>query len=159
MDKYFCGVDPSLKGNAVVIINDKGEVVREILISTDVECYINAEQRLLDIIDQMKPMFDYDIIYLGIEGLAYMSTSPTLFERAALLFMITTDLFLRDIDFKVIPPTTLKKFVTTDGHADKFFMMKVTKCRWEIDFKDDNLCDAYGLARMALEEYTNGKTI
>jgi len=154
---FFCGIDPSLTANAIVLINQDGEIVEKKLISTDRDMYLCPEQRILDIFDQMK--FIPNIVRLEavyVEGLSFMSTSPTLFERCALLYMLTTHLFKKDIRYSVIPPTSLKKWHTTDGHADKDLMMKVAKCRWNIDFKDDNICDAYCLAMMALEDYKNG---
>ena len=156
--KHFMGIDPSLKGNAIVIIDEEGKIIKEILISTHKECYINDDQRLLDIMDEM---YDY-LLWMNekiyVEGLGFTAKSTTLFERQGLLFLITTTLFKLNKRYKIIPPTTLKKRTTTDGHADKKLMMRVAKCRWGIDFKDDNICDAYCLARMALEDYKNEQT-
>jgi len=152
----YIGIDPSLKGNAIVIINDEGTILKEHLISTDVECYINPEQRILDIFEQL----DYitktpNLQRIYIEGLAYSTNSMTLFERCGLLYLLTTTFLREDIPYSVIPPPQLKKWHTTDGHADKNFMMKVAKCKWGIEFTDDNICDAYCLARLALEDYNN----
>ncbi len=36
-------------------------------------------------------------------------------------------------------------------------LLKVYK-KWGVEFEIDDLADAYGLARMALEEYNNGNT-
>ncbi len=156
LEKYFIGIDPSLTGNAVVIINDAGEIVHEHLISTNKECYINPEQRILDIFDQMDYMFNavrLEKVY--IEGLAYSSNSATLFERCGLMYLILTRLLKDDIDYSIIVPTQLKKWHTTDGHADKKLMMRVAKCKYGIDFQDDNICDAYCLAMLALEDWKN----
>jgi len=157
-EMFFVGIDPSLTGNALVLINQNGKILEEILISTQKDIYLCPEQRILDIYEQMK--FVSGIIRLKkiyVEGLSYMSASPTLFERCALLYMLTTHLFKTDTPYSVIPPTSLKKWHTTDGHADKKLMMAVAKCKWDIDFKDDNICDAYCLAMMALEDYKNDK--
>ena len=154
MNGFYVGIDPSLTGNAVVIIDEEGVIHESQLITTHKECYLNDEQRILDIFDQVK--FVTQILRLKaiyVEGLSYMSVSRSLFERCGLLYLITTHLFRQDVRYKIIPPTSLKKFVTTDGHADKKFMMRVVKCRWGIDFQDDNLCDAYALAQMAKEEF------
>lgn len=156
LEKHFVGIDPSLKGNAVVIINDKGEIENEHLISTEKECYMNGEQRVSDIFDQLGYIDEVarlESVY--IEGLAYSSNSPTLFERCGLLYLILDKLIKSDTYYAVIPPTQLKKWHTTDGHADKVLMMRVAKCKYGIDFKDDNICDAYCLAMLALEDYKN----
>lgn len=151
IDEYFVGIDPSLTATGISIISNTGELVDTKLIKTHNECYLNAEQRIIDIYNQFK--FVSNIVGLKrvyVEGLSYMSNSPTLFERCGLLYLMLTYLFRCDINYEVIPPTTLKKFITTDGHADKLFIRKVIRCRWEYDFEDDNIADAYGLARMAL---------
>ncbi len=156
LEKFFIGVDSSLTGNAVVIINDKGEIINENVISTNKECYINGAQRVLDVFDQMKYIVNVQRLEkIYIEDLAYSSNSTTLFERCGLLFLITTYLLRKDIYYSTIPPTELKKWHTTDGHADKALMMRVAKCKYGIDFKDDNICDAYCLAMLALEDYKN----
>lgn len=155
-ERYFIGIDPSLTGNAVVIINQDGKIVKEHLICTDKECYINPEQRILDIFDQVKYITGVvRLTNVYVEGLAYTSNSATLFERCGLLYLITTHLLKNDINYSVIPPTQLKKWHTTDGHADKNFMMRVAKCKWGIEFEDDNICDAYCLAMLALDDWRN----
>jgi crossover junction endodeoxyribonuclease RuvC len=155
-EKHFIGIDPSLTGNAVVIINDSGEIVKEHLVSTNKECYMNPEQRILDIFEQIEYIFNaVRLKKVYIEGLAYSSNSATLFERAGLMYLIVTRLLKEDIDYSIIVPTMLKKWHTTDGHADKKFMMRVAKCKYGIDFQDDNICDAYCLAMLALEDHQN----
>jgi Holliday junction resolvasome RuvABC endonuclease subunit len=49
-----------------------------------------------------------------------------------------------------VPPTQLKKFVTGDGHADKNIMIKECFKRWDVDFSDDNMADAFGLAKLGV---------
>jgi Holliday junction resolvasome RuvABC endonuclease subunit len=156
LEKHFVGIDPSLAGNAVVIINDKGEIEHTQLICTDKECYINGEQRVTDIFDQLGYIDEVarlESVY--IEGLAYSSNSTTLFERCGLLYLILNKLLNSETNYAVIPPTFLKKWHTTDGHADKDMMMCVAKCKYGIDFQDDNICDAYCLAMLALEDWKN----
>lgn len=157
-ERFYVGVDPSLTGFAIVIINQHGDIVNQTLLSTNVECYINIEQRLLDIYEQAKfigNIFNMDMMY--IEDLSHMAKSTSLWERVGLLYMIRTHLFKCNAPFQVKAPTALKKWHTTDGFADKALMMKVAKCKWGLDFDDDNICDAYCLARWALEDFKSCK--
>jgi hypothetical protein len=57
---------------------------------------------------------------------------------------------LADIDKYplIIPPTTLKKYVTGAGTGQKNQMILHTYKKWGPTFTDDNACDAYGLARL-----------
>jgi len=53
-------------------------------------------------------------------------------------------------DLMVVPPMSLKKFITGNGHADKEMVLYSVKDVWEIDFKGaDNSADAFGLAKFA----------
>lgn len=49
----------------------------------------------------------------------------------------------------IVPPTSLKKFVTGAGNAAKDNMLLSVYKKWGKEYKDNNLADAYGLARMA----------
>lgn len=45
----------------------------------------------------------------------------------------------------VVPPTTLKKFVTGSGNAPKNVMLQQVYKRWGKEFTDDNMADAFSL--------------
>lgn len=49
----------------------------------------------------------------------------------------------------VVPPTSLKKFVTGAGNAAKDNVLLGVYKKWGQEYKDNNKADAYGLARMA----------
>lgn len=49
----------------------------------------------------------------------------------------------------IVPPTSLKKFVTGTGNAAKAEMLLGVYKKWGADFRDDNEADAYALARLA----------
>lgn len=50
----------------------------------------------------------------------------------------------------VVPPTTLKKFLTGKGSGDKNIVMKHVFKRWGFDVDDDDQCDAFGCALVGL---------
>lgn len=54
----------------------------------------------------------------------------------------------------VIPPTTLKKFATRSGSADKEDMIKAAFHKWNVTLKDD-AADAAWLAQLAYSLMTN----
>lgn len=49
----------------------------------------------------------------------------------------------------LIPPTSLKKFVTGKGNVNKSLILKEVYKRWKIDLDDDNIADAFALVKMA----------
>ena len=73
------------------------------------------------------------------------------------LYYLRIFLFKKKVNYKIIAPGTLKKFVCGKGkgHAKKNLMLLKVYKNWGIEFDDDNLADAYSLARMALEDYKN----
>lgn len=49
----------------------------------------------------------------------------------------------------IVPPTSLKKYVTGAGNAAKDNMLLGVFKKWGVEYRDNNSADAYGLARMA----------
>jgi Holliday junction resolvasome RuvABC endonuclease subunit len=47
-----------------------------------------------------------------------------------------------------VPPSTLKKFLTGKGNADKNVVLKEVYRRYGLDLNDDNMADAFGLAKI-----------
>jgi crossover junction endodeoxyribonuclease RuvC len=50
----------------------------------------------------------------------------------------------------VIPPSTLKRWVTGKGNDDKNVVIKKVFQRWSYDVDDDNQCDAFACAMLGL---------
>lgn len=49
----------------------------------------------------------------------------------------------------IVPPTSLKKFITGTGGASKDVILKEVLRKWGRDLGDHNAADAYGLAELA----------
>jgi len=150
---YSIGIDPSLTATGIVIVNSSCETVKQHLIHTEADCYICPQQRLQDIMtDLITIIKDYNIGIVNIEGLSYNSTSTSFQERCGLYFMITTYFFNKDINFIITPPRSLKKLIAGNGNASKEQMIEVVQGKYNQNMNnDDNLCDAYGLARVGWE--------
>jgi hypothetical protein len=52
------------------------------------------------------------------------------------------------IPYVLVPPATLKKFITGKGNSPKNIMLKEIFKRFAMDFDDDNVADAYSLAQL-----------
>lgn len=50
----------------------------------------------------------------------------------------------------IVPPTSLKKFVTGKGNAKKNEMLLGVYKQWGVEFSDDNQADAYALEKFGL---------
>lgn len=147
------GIDPSLTGTGVVILDDGGYMVTQKLIATSLKDCI--EKRFDSIISDIKNLFfdngtDYKIY---IEGISFNSKGNNLAQICGLHYFIRWNLWLHKYQVKVVPPKTLKKHITGTGNGKKNLMLLKVYKKWGIEFDDDNLADAYGLARMGYDEH------
>lgn len=105
-------------------------------------------QSVGSLLDQWAP----DVV--AIEGYAYGNkyTLVTLTEIGTLIRM---EFFKRGIPWYNVPPSTLKLFTTGKGNAKKPDMSAYVLNRWGFTSKNDDIIDAYALARF-LEAYLSG---
>jgi Holliday junction resolvasome RuvABC endonuclease subunit len=156
-DPMFVGMDPSYNGFAIVVLDKDANIIEQRLFGSETDSEV--EDRLMELEKKFK--FIPNIVCLHsvcIEGPSYASNGAYVLQMGALHFMIRLMLRKRNVDYSIIAPGTLKKFVTGDGRAKKDLMLLKVFKKWGVEFEDDNLADAYSLARMALENYLNGTT-
>lgn len=79
------------------------------------------------------------------EGLSYGSNDPSAQERAGLAYLLRHALYTRGVPYLLVPPTTLKKFVTGKGNAEKSLMLLEVYKRFGVSAANDNEADAVGL--------------
>lgn len=83
-----------------------------------------------------------------IEGYAYganMAHSRAIAELGGIVRYHLHELGCTPIE---VAPTALKKFLTGRGNADKNVVLKEVLKRYGVDLDDDNLADAFGLAKI-----------
>jgi len=155
-DPMFVGVDPSYNGFAIIVLDKDANIISQQLLSTDSNKEV--EERLLELEKGFK--FIPNIVCLHsvcIEGPSYSSNGAFQLQMGALHFYLRVFLFRKNVNYTIVAPGSLKKFVTGNGTAKKELMLLNVYKKWGAEFKDNNLADAYGLARMALEEYGKEK--
>jgi Holliday junction resolvasome RuvABC endonuclease subunit len=153
-DPKFVGLDLSYVATGLIVLDSNGEILEQKLINTDSK--YDTEDRIIQIIDEI--LFIPKIMGLGgvcIEGPAYSSRGNQVLQMGALNFFVRIFLRRKNIKFRVVPPPTLKKWVAGNGRAAKEMMLLYVYKRWGVEFTDNNLADAYGLARIAMEDYEN----
>ncbi len=162
----FVGVDLSLTGTGVVVIeNDK--ILRQKLIkSKPVGDKPSAEiERMVKIIDEVMSVIDcpkvdnYPPHMVAIEGIAFMARNTTaMAQLCGLNYMLRVVLRIKELKFVVVAPSSLKKFITGHGNAQKDNIMLSVFQRYGETLTDNNIADAYGLSRVA-EACTMNKKI
>lgn len=150
----FVGMDPSYNGFAIVLLDKEANIIEQRLIKSDGK--LEVEDRIIQLENEFK--FVGDISHLKklyIEGASFASRGAFMLQMGALHYYLRIFFRKKNIEFKVIAPGMLKKFITGSGNAKKDLMLLKVYKKFKVEFSDDNLCDAYSLARLALEDYTN----
>jgi len=153
----FIGMDPSYNGFAIIILDEDANIIDQKLLKSNTKD--EAEDRIIQLekdFEFIKDIKNLHLVY--IEGPAYSSNGAFALQMGALHYYLRIFFRKNNINFKVIAPGTLKKFVTGTGVAKKELMLLKTYIKWKVEFEDNNLCDAYGLARLALEDFKDVNT-
>lgn len=106
---------------------------------------LKGVQRLSFIEKVMINLFDEsEADSLIMEGYA-MGARGRVFNLGELGGIIKLAAFSRDIPVLVVPPTTLKKWVTGKGNAPKDQMIAAVKKKWYKEVSSDDVADAVAL--------------
>lgn len=140
----YIGIDQSYSGFAITALNATG--YRTTVFNSE----LRGVDRLLDIQNHLEyTLGNYpEINDVAIEGYAFGSQMSNMLGELGGLVKVT----LRRYNFYplIIPPTTLKKYVTGKGTGvPKSQMVLHVYKKWDAEFSDDNAADSYALARLA----------
>lgn len=124
---------------------------------TTVKTNLKDEVRLIYILDSIAEAAEAAYIeFVIVEGLAYGSTMGKATERAGLWWLVKMFFWDYNIPVAVAPPTTLKKYATGKGNADKdTVMLEVAKRYTMFDVKNNNEADSVALYAMAMHHLGN----
>jgi crossover junction endodeoxyribonuclease RuvC len=150
-ETIFVGLDPSINATGVIVLDDCTNIIEQRTFSIKDELFEKSLIKYENEISFIPKILNLGSVYL--EGPAYQSTGKVILQMGAIHFFTRLFLYRHNVNYKVIAPGTLKKFVTGKGNSKKDLMLLKTYKKWGVEFTDNNLCDAYGLARMALEEW------
>jgi len=156
-----CGIDPSITGTGLIILDEEFNIVEQILICTKnqkVDYDTEARMRYItDLIESTLLKYKESLKSVYIEGLSFNSKGQSAAQLFGLAYLIRMRLLDNEIYYKELAPTALKKFVTGTGKCQKDLMLLKTFKKFGVEFSDNNLCDAYGLARYGAELYRSNK--
>lgn len=144
------GIDPSLTGFAIYVTNIVDEPDYEATFSTKaVHTLANRVKRVRYLADNAAQIAEkYSPALCLIEGYAFGAKGRAGLSLAE-LGMLTRDRVIDKVGALVeIPPTTLKKFVTGKGNANKIAIATALTMRFQRTFKTDDQADAFGLAQL-----------
>lgn len=143
----WVGLDQSYSGFGIVVIDDQE-------VQTSLWKFPPRDSdgsRLGDIYVNLVTLFtrlqdQYDDVHIAMEGYAMGRTfnREKLGELGGIVKLSHATVF--GTDPVVVPPTSLKKFVTGKGTASKDAMVSAVQSKWAKNITNNNLADAYGLA-------------
>lgn len=148
----FVGIDPSLSGSGIVVIDHNYKIVTTLKLSTPtvgVERLYHLELKFLEFISDL-----HDTINLVcIEGPAFRE-GGRLFNLGEWMGVFSLLLYKKSIPTIIATPLQLKKYVSGVGknQGKSVVMLDVFKNFGE-EIRDNDIADAYVLARICRDYY------
>lgn len=141
----YLGLDLSLRATGVALLSTESMETTVVRTVTS-PAKLNGPARLLAIRNSISQFSTGgDIILAIIEGYSFGSRNNQ-FYLGELGGVVRTCLYEAGTPYIVVPPTSLKKWTTGSGNADKIAMAVATYEQFGLKFDDDNQCDAFNLA-------------
>jgi Holliday junction resolvasome RuvABC endonuclease subunit len=138
------GIDPSLTGTGIAILNDDNSYRTTTLSSNHM-----GAQRLIDLRSQVVSLLQSspDMVILENYAFAAANQAHQVGEWGGVLRVALQE---SDIPWATVAPTQLKKFTCGTGNAPKSLMLQQVYKRWGVELQSDDEADAYSLARLGI---------
>lgn len=149
------GIDQSYSGFGITILNVDDKSQYGTLVFKAEQMHIDRLVWVQDKLSKViKPLaVNRDSITVAMEGYAFGTTMAHMLGELGAIVKLTCYNELDGFDGKypyIIPPTTLKKYITGKGTGvqKNQILLNVYK-KWGVEFNDDNAADSYALAMLA----------
>lgn len=157
---YYIGIDLSLTSTGFVCLDASCNIVNKAIIKvTDFDDEVDRLSKIIEKINDLLSIYNVDECIIALEGLSYHSDffgTRSICQLSGLHYLVRHDiLYKKKYKYYVVPPGALKLFVTGRGRASKITMALNVLKKWGEEFDNDDLVDAYGLARYAQKKYVN----
>ena len=148
----FLGIDQSLTGTGICIIDNNYKILFNQVFSTStigVERLFHIELQFLEILNNHK------IEFAGLEGGAFREVGR-IFQLGQLSGILQLALFKQGIHYIEPAPLQVKKYIQGDGKSKgkATIMLDIYK-KYGEEIRNDNIADAYVIARMAYDYYNS----
>jgi crossover junction endodeoxyribonuclease RuvC len=145
--KLYMGIDPSLTGTAISVVNEDGELQ----FSQVLHNKFTGPERLIYIRDIVEKVIQ-NFIPVGIVIEGYAMGAKFGREAAGELGGVLRVLFCQmQIPYNVAAPMQLKKFITGKANAEKDHILMAVYKKFGYEFVTNDEADAYVLARIGME--------
>jgi hypothetical protein len=154
VDNIAIGIDQSYSGFGLTILNvDNPNEYSTIVFKAE---HMHVD-RLIWVQERLRKLFvlsgGFKSVTVAMEGYAFGTTMAHMLGELGAVVKLTCYKELDGFEGKypyIIPPTTLKKYITGKGTGvqKNQILLNVYK-KWGVEFNDDNAADSYALAMLA----------
>lgn len=149
--KRILGLDVSLNSTGVVVGTTKAKILLDSTISPKVVGF----DRLRYTRDALtKIVSDYEVSTALIENYAFGARNQA-HQIGEMGGVVRLALYELGVQITLVPPGTLKKYVTGSGSATKDVMLLHVYKKWQYSTNKNDIADAYALYRLGLEMQTS----
>ena len=146
------GIDQSYSGFGMTAIDDHNGYYTEVhkLEGTGVERLAKARAIVINFV------LNFEVKAIAMEGYAFGSQMANMAgELGGVVKLSLYEYFIEpELAYPlIVPPTSLKKYITGKGRVEKNQILLQVYKKWNVEFTDDNAADSYGLARIAANKH------
>jgi Holliday junction resolvasome RuvABC endonuclease subunit len=150
----FAGIDGSLTGTGIAIINTADEKIAIKTIKTGPKDFANDLDRIQHITDTILSSIPSNTKMVCIEDVFISKFQVgSGMKLIGLAFLIRNALYKAKIPFFLVAPTQLKKFISNKGNSSKDQITKEVYKKYGCDCSDDNQADAVVLSKISQSLY------
>lgn len=151
------GIDQSYSGFGLTILNvDNPDEYETIVFKAEglhIDRLVWVQEKLTELLEGIHYINKPKSIVVAMEGYAFGTTMAHMLGELGGIVKLVCYNELNGYDGKypyIIPPTTLKKYITGKGNGvqKNQILLNVYK-KWGVEFNDDNAADSYALAMLA----------
>ncbi len=148
------GLDPSLSGTGLVVLSDTGVLIEKATIGSEA-CGRTVAERMRRFAKLLRPVMSAVNLHrpaaVCIEGYSLGSNMPGMVDRVEYGGLLRWSLVAAHVKVYEVPPNSLKKWATGKGAGDKTPVIAHITQRYGVMLDNDNVYDAYALARIAMQ--------
>ena len=177
-DEVICGLDLSLNKTGVMVLNAKGDIIHQECIDIDEANKVIKENWKIENKDKLKSkeytvkndynhdlksmprlsfikerileiLKEFKVTKIAIEGYSFSSRGRSVFDLGELGGAIRLALYENSYAYVDVSPSSVKAFIII-GNADKEQMRLGIISKYGHNFENDNIADAFALARFLL---------
>lgn len=162
MRDYIVGIDPSLTGTAVCVLNAHDGQIQSVATLTTKYFGMQRLRYIRDAAMAIMQGYAIETFSVFIEGYGFGCRGAAVFSLGELGGVLRLALFENTVTYYDVAPTVLKKFITSKGNSHKELMLEQVYRRFSVGseiLKDNNQVDAFGLAQYGKSflEWRDGK--